>query len=548
MLFSRGRWIFWVVALYSLIAPAMSVQASSPGLAYQTFIGTGAQPPLPLEDAVPLSSGTVPWIAHNWGGGQVLDSGRHDGVIVRYEGWILPPDLQTYYICANSDDGFRLYLDGVLVIDDWYDRGGGCGQTADVDFANGQPKHLVAYFYENGGGAAAFLTYYLGDGGWGFVPQSWYTLNEPTPATTTTTTLAPFLGAPTGVTVSNTDSGVFIDWDAPLDSVNISPERYAISWSNGQSGWGVATGNVGSETALNTEILLPYEVLASSSGLGIELSFSVRSDNDSLGIYSVSSAPYLFVPEMPPPPTTTTSTTTTTTTVAPETTTTTEPEPWEEPTTSTPLTTIGTTTAPTTDAPVETDPPVTEPEITEPPTTDPETTEPPTTEPNEPIEDSIPEEITDTTGGPIATDPDESEATVPESTPDSENEEEAPTPEEIVAEIDDPELAAQVLEILTADDISAEQIVALLENDSFDDLTDEQLAAVADALNDESDEVKEAFEDNFNVFGGGVDNYIPSGSTVTVGQRRIIIAATSIIVIAPVAVAGSSGGGRRRGN
>lgn len=37
---------------------------------------------------------------------------------------------------------------------------------------------------------------------------------------------------------------------------------------------------------------------------------------------------------------------------------------------------------------------------------------------------------------------------------------------------------------------------------------------------------KRAFEEQVNVFGGGYDNYVPAGSTVTVAQRRTIVAAT----------------------
>ncbi len=67
-------------------------------------------------------------------------------------------------------DKVRLILDGVTVINDWYDRGGGCGQTADVDFSDGEPKQLIAWWYENGGGTHATLLHYTGSG-WSAVPS-----------------------------------------------------------------------------------------------------------------------------------------------------------------------------------------------------------------------------------------------------------------------------------------------------------------------------------------------------------------------------------------
>ena len=110
--------------------------------------------------------------------------------MVRWTGWLLPPEDHTYYLCAASDDGFRLILDGVTVINDWYDRGGGCGQTADVDFTDGEPKELVAWYYENGGGAHATLLWYTGSG-WSAVSAEWFWQDEPAPTTTTTTLTEP---------------------------------------------------------------------------------------------------------------------------------------------------------------------------------------------------------------------------------------------------------------------------------------------------------------------------------------------------------------------
>jgi hypothetical protein len=61
--------------------------------------------------------------------------------------------------------------------------------------------------------------------------------------------------APTNIVVTQLESGdVQVSWDPPTGI--ISPERYAISWSVGNSGWGVATGNAGDANALNTSIVL----------------------------------------------------------------------------------------------------------------------------------------------------------------------------------------------------------------------------------------------------------------------------------------------------
>lgn len=178
-----SRLIFGSLLVYAWVAPAASAQ--EPGLSYETYASQGSSPALPDPTQQPLSSGIVSAISFDWGGGEVLDSGRYDQVLVRFDGWLSPPTTDTFYLCGLVDDGFQLFLDGLLVINDWWDKPPMCGQTADVDFSDGQPKQLTAWMYENGGGAAAILLYYTGDG-WAPIPAEWYSTSPPTPTTTTT--------------------------------------------------------------------------------------------------------------------------------------------------------------------------------------------------------------------------------------------------------------------------------------------------------------------------------------------------------------------------
>jgi hypothetical protein len=105
----------------------------------------------------------------------------------------------------------------------------------------------------------------------------------------------PFLNAPTNVRVQQLSEGnVEILWDAPQQS-NAQVERYAISWQNANGGWGVAS--------TETNIYLSREVFSTSGGLDVTYSFTVRSDNDTLPVYSQASSPvYLFVSGPPAPP------------------------------------------------------------------------------------------------------------------------------------------------------------------------------------------------------------------------------------------------------
>jgi hypothetical protein len=110
------------------------------------------------------------------------------------------------------------------------------------------------------------------------------------------------IAPPTNIVVTQLSNGdVQVSWDPPPPGV-ISPERYAISWSTGSSGWGVATGNAGDANALNTSIVLSASLFESTGGLDTTYQISVRSDNDSLAKYSDIVATQVFVDDLTPPP------------------------------------------------------------------------------------------------------------------------------------------------------------------------------------------------------------------------------------------------------
>jgi hypothetical protein len=105
----------------------------------------------------------------------------------------------------------------------------------------------------------------------------------------------PFLNSPTNVRVRQLPEGnVEILWDAPQQS-NAQVERYAVSWQNANGGWGVAS--------TETNIYLSREMFVMTGGLDSTYSFTVRSDNDTLAVYSQPSSPEsLFVSAPVPEP------------------------------------------------------------------------------------------------------------------------------------------------------------------------------------------------------------------------------------------------------
>jgi hypothetical protein len=89
----------------------------------------------------------------------------------------------------------------------------------------------------------------------------------------------------------------------------------------------------------------------------------------------------------------------------------------------------------------------------------------------------------------------------------------------------------QVLTALTSD--QATQVFAEIQEAQLSEAAAE---TIAEALNnpDVPQEVKEAFEDEINIFGNdGFSGYVPVDSNVSVAVRRTIIAGTTVLVAMP---------------
>jgi len=64
------------------------------------------------------------------------------------------------------------------------------------------------------------------------------------------------------------------------------------------------------------------------------------------------------------------------------------------------------------------------------------------------------------------------------------------------------------------------------------DLDEEQVAALVLAVQSAPSEVREAFEDQIDIFKEGLDDYVPVGSNIPVGTRRTLVAVGAAITAA----------------
>ena len=95
-------------------------------------------------------------IAFDWGQGAPANGLPVDGFSVRWSR-TLKFDADVYRFSLRSDDGVRLWIDGILQIDEWHNSGGQVF-TRDVQLGAGNHALTIEYF-ENTGGALIYFSY-----------------------------------------------------------------------------------------------------------------------------------------------------------------------------------------------------------------------------------------------------------------------------------------------------------------------------------------------------------------------------------------------------
>lgn len=136
--------------------------------------GYNNAPPLPTANETPLNTQNVPNIDFQWGSGLVLNSGKAEDVLVAFEGNIMVPTDGWYTFYAPGDDGVKLTIAGMNLINDWRDKGGGGTSSEPMWIRAGILYPTTLYYYENGGGAWVQLNYSTSTSGFQVVPATWF--------------------------------------------------------------------------------------------------------------------------------------------------------------------------------------------------------------------------------------------------------------------------------------------------------------------------------------------------------------------------------------
>lgn len=105
-----------------------------------------------------------------------------DNFSVRWTGEVQPAYSQAYTFRTLSDDGVRLWVDGVLRIDDWTAHGPEWRTSAPITLAAGEKHDLTLEYFDSGGEADAHPLGPGPGGGRGLWWASFSQLDEPIPS------------------------------------------------------------------------------------------------------------------------------------------------------------------------------------------------------------------------------------------------------------------------------------------------------------------------------------------------------------------------------
>jgi hypothetical protein len=122
-----------------------------------------------------------------------------------------------YRFTTRTDDGVRLFVNNVLLLDRWQ-RQGAMPQWAEIDLPAGQHAIRLEYF-EEGGAAEAHLTWEKVTGGGGGATDGWYAefFNNPT-----------LIGSPAA---TRYDSAIGFDWGSGAPHPGIAPDQFSVRWT-----------------------------------------------------------------------------------------------------------------------------------------------------------------------------------------------------------------------------------------------------------------------------------------------------------------------------
>jgi hypothetical protein len=176
----------FLLGLFMVVA-VMSAHAQTAGLNYQNYAAGGAMPSYTqdangnITNRTLLSTGTVNTVGLTTSSGAGLPT-RSDNFIVRFYGFINIPTAGTYQFGGQADDGIRIRINNIQVVDSWIESGGAF-RSGNVNLPAGIVPVEVMYYENSGGQMVNFQWYVQSTGTWQIVPSTSLTTTAPAETT-----------------------------------------------------------------------------------------------------------------------------------------------------------------------------------------------------------------------------------------------------------------------------------------------------------------------------------------------------------------------------
>jgi len=174
----KNKIILLLISLFSLVSTAQEVEAAgTTGLNYQNYAAGGTMPTYTqdadgnITNRTLLSTGTVNTVGLTTSNGTGLPT-RSDGFIVRFYGFINIPTAGTYYFGGQADDGIRIKVNNISVVNSWVESGGDFRQSDPITLSAGVVPVEIMYYENSGGQMVNFWWYPPGATAWVIVPAS----------------------------------------------------------------------------------------------------------------------------------------------------------------------------------------------------------------------------------------------------------------------------------------------------------------------------------------------------------------------------------------
>jgi hypothetical protein len=198
----------WLSILFLLLVPLLAGAASTPqsGAWWAEYFDNQTL------SGSPVLTRFDDTVSFNWGGGSPGPGVPADGFSARWtrEEWF---ENGTYRFSASSDDGMRVWVGDLLVVDVWYDQEGGW-LTRDVYVNRGTYPVRVEY-YEHAGAARVYLSWERVTGGQGWRAE--YFDNQK------------LEGSPVFI---RTDPAIDFAWDYGSPDPAIPDDHFSVRWSH----------------------------------------------------------------------------------------------------------------------------------------------------------------------------------------------------------------------------------------------------------------------------------------------------------------------------